>query len=229
MLYSILFNETLTANEAVIHFLITILVYMVALSIHEFAHAFIAFRCGDSTAKNAGRMTLNPFKHIDLTGFLFFIFLGIGWAKPVPVNPLNYKKFKKGTRSVSIAGILANFIFGLVAAIIYAILLATVGFDGVTLSWIKVVLQYIMVINSILAMFNLLPVPTLDGFAFVASFAKTENKFLQFMAKNGFKVLIGILLVGMVTDLLFGFDIFTIYLSLMHDLIYVPVTWLGGL
>ena len=97
MLYYILFNSELTANEAVTHFLITIFVYMISLSIHEFAHAYSAFKMGDPTAKMAGRMSLNPFKHLDLMGFLMFLFLGVGWAKPVPTNPLNYKKYKKGT------------------------------------------------------------------------------------------------------------------------------------
>ena len=73
MIYYILFNQDLTADEAVIHFLITIFVYMISLTIHEFAHAFIAFKCGDPTAKLAGRMTLNPIKHLDMMGFLMFM------------------------------------------------------------------------------------------------------------------------------------------------------------
>ena len=230
MLYYILFSDNLTAQEAVIHFLITIFVFMFALSIHEFAHAFVAYKCGDPTAKNAGRMTLNPFKHIDITGFLFFLFLGVGWAKPVPVNPLNYKKFKKGNRAVSIAGILANFIMGLLSAIICAILLSTVGTNGgVAMEYVYLLFGYSMLINSFLAMFNILPIPPLDGFSFIASFAKAENNFLKFMARNGFRILIGILLLGILTDLFFGFDIFTVYLSLLNDFVYMPITWLGGM
>ena len=127
MIYYILFNSNLTAKETVIHFLITIFVYMISLAIHEFSHAFVAFKCGDPTAKLAGRMTLNPFNHLNLSGFIMFIALGVGWAKPVPINPLNFKKFKQGTRAVAISGVLANFIFGLLAAIVYTILLTTVG------------------------------------------------------------------------------------------------------
>ncbi len=212
------------------HFLITVVVFMFSLTLHEFAHAFVALKCGDPTAKMAGRLSLNPFKHIDLTGFLFFMFLGVGWAKPVPINPINFKKYKKGVRAVSIAGVLSNFLFGLVAAIIYAILLATVGTaGGVAMQYIYTLLSYVMLVNSFLTLFNLLPIPPLDGFNFVASFCKSENKFLRFMAQHGFKVLIGILLFGLATDILFGFDIFNMYLSLIDMFIYTPIAFLGVL
>lgn len=230
MLYSILFSTNLTAQEAVIHFLITIFVFMFSLSVHEFAHAFSAYKCGDSTAKTMGRMTLNPFKHIDMMGFIFFILVGVGWAKPVPINPLNFKKFKKGTRLVSISGVLSNFLLGLVAAIIYAILLATVGTaGGFAMEVIYTILAYFMLVNSFLALFNLLPIPPLDGFNFITSFCKTENKFIRFMSRNGVKVLFGILLLGVITDILFGFDILDVYLALINDFVYIPITKLGVL
>ena len=223
-----MFSSNLTASEAVIHFLITIFVYMISLSVHEFAHAYVAFKCGDPTAKMAGRMTINPFKHLDLTGFLMFVFLGVGWAKPVPVNPLNFKKFKKGNRSVSISGVVSNFLLGLISAVVCAILLATVGYSGgVAMQYVYTILAYFMLVNSFLAMFNILPIPPLDGFNFVSTFVKTENKFIKFMMRNGYKILIGILLVGLLTDLFFGFDIFSVYLSLLNDFVYVPITWLG--
>lgn len=230
MLYYILFNTDLTASEAVIHFLITIFIYMISLSVHEFAHAFVALKNGDQTAKLAGRLTLNPLKHIDFMGFLMFIFLGVGWAKPVPINPINFKKYKRGIRAVSISGVTANFFLGLISAGIYAILLATVGIEvGAAVSLIYDILLYFMIVNSFLVMFNILPIPPMDGFNFVTSFMKTDNKFIKFMLKNGFKLLIAFLLVGLATDLLFGFDIFTIYLSLLNDFVYLPIAILGVL
>lgn len=230
MLYYILFSTNLTASEAVIHFLITIGVFMISLTVHEFAHAFAALKCGDPTAKLMGRMTLNPFKHLDTSGFLFFILLGVGWAKPVPINALNFKRYKKGVRWVSIAGILANFLLGLISAGAFAILLATVGFGGgLAMEYVYSVLMYFMLVNSFLAMFNMLPLPHFDGYNFIASFLKAENKFLKFMQRNGFKLLIGLLLAGLVTDLLFGFDILNIYLSVLYDFVYLPITWLGVL
>ena len=227
MLYYILFNENLTAQEAVIHFLITVAVFMISLTVHEFAHAFAAYKMGDPTAKAAGRMTLNPFKHLNLSGFIFFMLLGVGWAKPVPINPLNFKKYKKGTRWVSSSGVLANFLLGLVSAIVCAILLATVGIEVVAMEYVYTILFYFMLVNSFLALFNILPIPPLDGFNFVASFMKGENKFLKFMVKNGFKILIGIILAGLLTDLLFGIDIFSLYLSLLYDWVYLPISFIG--
>lgn len=227
LLYYILFNSDLTASEAVIHFLITIFVYMISLVIHEFFHAFAAFKMGDPTAKLAGRMTLNPFKHLDMMGFLMFIFLGVGWAKPVPVNPLNFKKFKKGTRVVSIAGVSANFVLGLLSAGTFAILLSTVGVGGIAMGYVYNILMYFMLVNSFLVMFNILPIPPMDGYNFISSFLKPENRFLKFMARNGYKVLIGILLAGFVTDLFFGFDIFNVYLALLNDFVYWPIAWIG--
>lgn len=230
VLYYILFGTNLTASEAVIHFLITIGVFMLSLALHEFAHAFTAVKCGDPTPKLAGRMTINPLKHLTMSGFLMFILLGVGWAKPVPVNPLNFKKYKKGVRWVSISGILANFLLGLISAITMAILLATVGVNGgIAMEYIYSILMYFMLVNSFLAMFNLLPIPQFDGFNFLSSLVKNDNKFLVFMARNGFKILIGLLLAGMLTDMLFGFDIFTLYMSLIYDFVYLPITWLGVL
>ena len=223
MLYYILFSQNLTADQAVIYFLITTFIFMFSITIHEFAHAFAAVKCGDLTPKLAGRLSINPFKHLDLKGFIIFMLLGVGWAKPVPINPLNFKKYKKGTRIVSISGVLSNFIFGLVAAIICAILFATNVQNVGAVSYVYDILVYIMMINSFLFMFNILPIYPLDGFNFIASFAKGENKFIKFSIKNGFKILIAILLISLLTDLLFGFDI----LSLIHNFVYLPIVSLG--
>ncbi len=227
MLYYILFNSDLTPQDAVIHFLITIFVYMISLSVHEFAHAFTAFKCGDSTAKQAGRMTLNPFKHLDMFGFLMFIFLGVGWAKPVPINPLNFKKYKTGTRIVSISGVVANLILVILSAILIVVLAMTVGFGGVALGYVYTILIYLIIVNGFLFMFNILPIPPLDGFNFISTFMKSENKFIKFMAKNGFRVLIGLILFGMITDLLFGFDLFSMYLSLLSDAVFKIISLIG--
>lgn len=229
MLYYILLNTDLSAIEIVTHFLITIFVYMLSLTVHEFFHAFVAFKCGDPTAKLAGRMTLNPISHLNVSGLVMFILLGFGWAKPVPINPLNFKKYKKGSRAVALAGVLANFALGLLAAIIYTILLSTVGFSSNVMIWIKHILLYIMLVNSILIMFNMLPVPTMDGYNFILTFMKGENKFTRFMTLHGFKLLFGFVILGSLTDLLFGVDIFSVYLGLINDFVYVPITWLGVL
>ena len=202
-------------------------VFLVSLTIHEFAHSFVAYKMGDPTPKQMGRLTLNPFKHLSGSGFLCFILFGIGWANPVPINPLNFKKYKTGTRLVSIAGVLSNFILGLIAAIIYAILLATVGFSSVAMEYVFLILEYFMLVNSYLAIFNLLPIYPLDGFNFITSFMKSDNKFIKYGVQNGFRILFMILMICLFIELFFGFDLLDWVFSLFYNYIYVPIAMLG--
>ena len=227
MLYYILFSSDLSAQEAVVIFLITLVAFFVSISVHEFAHGFTATKMGDPTPKLAGRVTLNPFKHISLSGLICFALLGVGWAKPMPINPLNFKKYRKGIRLTSIAGILANFILGLICAIIFALIVAFVPVSNVYIEYILLLLQYFMLVNSFLTLFNIIPIYPLDGFNFITSFMKADNKFIQYNVRNGFKILLGILLATVLIDLLFGFDIFDFYLSLIYNYIYIPIGFLG--
>ena len=227
MIYNFLFTEGVSAHTAVAMFIIAILVFAFSLSIHEFAHAFSAYKMGDLSAKNMGRMTLNPIKHMDLVGFLFFLFIGVGWAKPVPINPNNFKNYKKGTRLVAISGVLANFILGLICAIMIAVL-NLFQFDNLAMSYVMTTLVLFVQINGLLVMFNILPIPSFDGFNFFATFVKGDNKFLRYMLKNGFKILLILMLVGIITDLIFGFDIFTMYLNSLSDFEFFLINLIGA-
>ena len=228
MLYRVLFSNNLSPQEAVMYFLISIFVFFISLTLHEFAHGYAAYKMGDLTPKVSGRLTLNPVKHLDMTGFVCFLLMGVGWAKPVPVNPLNFKKYKKGMRIVSLAGILTNFLLGLFAAGIYAIMLATVQVETAVITCVYVILEYFMVVNSCLTLFNILPIMPLDGYNFIATFLKPDNKFVRFSEKNGFKVLLVIMIICIFVELFFGLDLFGMYLSLIHNFVYIPIALLGG-
>lgn len=228
MLYQFLFSNGLTAKEAVIIFLISIFVFFISLTVHELAHGFVAYKMGDLTAKVDGRLTLNPIKHLDLGGFLAFLLMGVGWAKPVPVNPLNFKKYKTGMRWVSIAGILANILLGLLCAIIYAILLATVGFANTAMSYVGLILLYFMQVNGMLALFNLLPFVPLDGFNFISTFLKPDNKFVRWNERKGVTIIFAIIFGSLLIEILTGIDIFGTYLNLMYRFIYMPIALLGA-
>lgn len=227
MLFSILFDNTLTFKDAVIFLAITALVFLVSLTIHEFAHSFVAYKMGDPTPKQAGRLSLNPVRHLDAGGFACFILFGIGWAKPVAVNPLNFKKFKTGTRLVSIAGVVSNVIIGLLAAALYAILAATVGASNTFMQYVFLILQYFMLVNSYLAIFNFLPIYPLDGFNFVASFLKPDSKFVRNGVMNGFKILFGILFLSLMVELFTGFDFVGWLFSILYNYVFTPIALLG--
>ncbi len=223
-----LFDSNFSSPEsAVIIFLITIFAFIFSLSLHEFAHAFAAVKMGDETPKQAGRLTLNPFKHLSIMGFLFFMLCGFGWAKPTPVNPLKFKKYRTGIRWVSVSGVLTNFLFGLIAAILSAVLRATVGVPGEAMQYVYLALDSLMWVNSFLVLFNILPIYPSDGFTFISTFMTSNNKFLQFSIKNAMKILLAVILTSIFIDLLFNFDILNWYLTILYNYVYLPITFIG--
>ena len=129
---------------------------LAAVTVHEFAHALVADRLGDPTARRLGRLTLNPIAHLDILGTLFFILFSFGWARPVPVNPQNFAHPRQGMLQVALAGPLAN----VTVAFLVGLLLKTQDLSGSLLSALA---SMVVWINVVLAVFNLIPIPPLDG------------------------------------------------------------------
>lgn len=157
---------------------------IIGLTFHEFAHAKTASIFGDNTAKNEGRVSLNPARHIDFIGFLCLLIVGFGWGKPVPVNPYNLsqKNRKLKETAISAAGVVMNFLLALVFAVVISGVLrfAPAVFSSGVGSYLYLILYYTVYINVVLMVFNLIPVPPLDGFNIVAeitSFNETELYF----------------------------------------------------
>ena len=145
-----------------IYLLSLMLAMCIAVSFHEYAHAFVANKLGDPTAKNMGRMTLDPTKHIDLIGLLCFVLLGIGWAKPVIVNSRNLKHFKRDDILISIAGPVMNL---LLSFIFYGIwFFGTFQWSFAANDVVQQILSMLFSLNICFAVFNILPIPPLDGF-----------------------------------------------------------------
>lgn len=141
--------------------LVSMVAIAVAISVHEFGHAYSAHLLGDDTAKMYGRMTLNPAKHLDIMGLIAMLIVHIGWAKPVPVNPNNFKNYKVGNVIVSLAGVTANIIISIICVIIK---------KHVNMYAITEITSAIIIYNVSFAAFNLLPIPPLDGWGVISSF-----------------------------------------------------------
>lgn len=177
-------------------FLAYLIAMLLAITFHEFAHAYAAHKCGDDTAKLMGRMTLNPFKHMDFLGAVMFVFFGFGWAKPVPINPNKFRNYKKGLFWVSISGIIANIILAIVCSFI-AFWFSKIMQLNYFYFFMYMLFSRAALLNVSFALFNLLPIYPLDGFNAIAAYAKYDNKYVSFMRNYGYIVLMILLLTGL--------------------------------
>ena len=191
--------------NSILNLLLTALAVVPAMCIHEYAHGWVSYKLGDPSPKYDGRLSLNPLRHIDPIGALCLILLNFGWAKPVQVNPAYYKDPKKGMALVALAGPVANFILALLCLIVTnAIEKITGGQVTMTVFYVYQLFMLSAMVNVGLGVFNLIPLPPLDGSKVIGVFLPTEwyFKFMRF-EQYGFILLFLLLAVGALNTPLF--------------------------
>ncbi len=191
---------------------------IISIVLHEIAHGYAALWNGDPTAKISGRLTINPIKHFDLVGFLMLLVCGFGYAKPVPVNPYNFRHKKRGIFTVAIAGVTVNLLLAFISSglfVLMAVLQAKYQRGAAAFAGFRLFFSLLMRINLSLFFFNLLPVYPLDGFRVLESFTRYANPVTRFLRDYGAYILIALVGLGIVVDIFnmpYYFDILGTYI-----------------
>ncbi len=163
------------------------------LTMHEFSHALVAYKCGDPTPKWNRRLTLNPLRHFDPIGLVCFTLVGFGWANPVPINPSNFKRYRLGLALTACAGVVTNYIF---AFLIYPVSLAVLFYMPeipFLTEFLTDITGYLFAYSLSFCVFNLLPLYPLDGFRLVDALNRRRGKFFRFLRQNGQWILLGLI------------------------------------
>lgn len=218
MLLSILSNGS-SLQEILIQILLTIPTILIALTFHEVAHGWMSYKMGDPTAYNMGRLTLNPLKHLDPIGALCMLLVGVGWAKPVPVNARYYKNPKRGMALTALAGPVMNLILAFVGVIIYTLILR-LGYYSLLHYTLCQLFYYFAYLNIYLAVFNLIPIPPFDGSRIAFIFLPTH---FYFKIMRYERIIQMVVMIALITGIL------TLPLGFLADGIQSGMEWLIGL
>ena len=173
----------------------TLIAVLIAITFHEFAHGYASYKMGDPTPKETGRLSLNPFKHLDFLGTICLMIVHFGWAKPVQVNPYYYKNRKKGMVIVALAGPMMNFLIMSISILVMGVILkVTGGYGGDFIIFVFDLFSLLAVINLSLGVFNLIPIPPLDGSKILGAILP-EDKYFKYMRfeRFGYLLLLAVL------------------------------------
>lgn len=181
--------------------LLNVLPALICITLHELAHGFVAYKLGDPTAKDMGRLTLNPIKHIDIVGLIMMVAVGFGWAKPVPVNMSNFERPKRGMAITAAAGPVCNILIACVMLLLYGLLYypMSINFGSWTSTFFDIIFRTAY-LSTALAVFNLIPIPPLDGSKIVFSVLNEEWYYKLMHYERYGMIILMVLLISNVLD-----------------------------
>ncbi len=214
--------------EVIMYILSVLLTIFLVLPLHECAHGFVAYKLGDDTAKRQGRLTLNPLAHIDYLGAALMLLIGFGWAKPVPVDSRYFKNPKVGMALTALAGPVSNLLAAIVASLIQSGFLAMINNSVIDynefVKYVLIFLQYLIVVNISLAVFNFIPVPPLDGSKILMAFL--PDKAIFWIAQREQMISMGLFVIIMMG----GFNgilsvVSNFFYSIISWITYLPFSW----
>ncbi len=208
-IYELLTQNGSVDREGLLNVVAFIFALFVALILHELAHGLVALWFGDDTAKRYGRLSLNPMRHFDIMGLLMMFLVGFGWAKPVPINPNNFKNRRWGCVAVSLAGVLTNFLLAFLFVLPFVAIanaLPNMQFEIYSTQYYLVYLlikicSYTASLNISFGLFNLLFLYPLDGYRLLSCFVNENNNFMAFLRRYSLYIMLGLILIGNVSAL----------------------------
>ena len=217
--------------DKILDYIAIFLALIVVLPLHEYAHARVAVWCGDNTPKLYGRLTLNPLAHFDPMGLVLFVFARFGWAKPVPVNPYNFRKYKLHSFFVAVAGVVANYLLAFITYPLFFIAILYIPQFGYFTSVLQNTLLYIYLMSLNFFVFNLIPLYPLDGFRVIDSFAKKKGKGYQYIKRYGVYILLGLFALSILADFtgLWYIDVLGLIITNGASILGTPITAFWGL
>ena len=226
MLLDLLFSGDI--RGAIISFLLSVPIIILVMSVHEYAHGVVAKKLGDPTAESLGRLTLNPFKHIDIIGFLMFLIIGIGYAKPVPINSRYFKKPKRDMALVGAAGPISNVLMALLFGFFMKLFYLLIPFlpmnetSVVAYGYLVQILYYGIAYNVIFAIFNLIPIPPLDGSRILYAFLPSKALlWFQRYEQYFFWGLLGVFLIFNILNINIIGGVANFFVKLIYKLFFI--------
>ena len=189
------------STDGLKNLLIMLPALLLSLSVHEFAHAWVAYKLGDISQKIRGRLTLNPFNHIDLFGFISIIFIGVGWGKPVMIDDRNFKNRAKGNMLTALAGPMSNLLLAIILTLLLKVLIICGVFEGNVSNVVSILLKMLFLaiqFNIVFCAFNLIPLPPLDGSKVLAYFLPPKLKgWMYYLERYSFYIIIILWVTGL--------------------------------